>query len=100
MFKRELNIETEFLIWKTYSQYRELIPTARGTGPAGTHRHVEGWGLKLLWGNCDAHVMLLLWDGSAAVGWECCCLMELMLAVYKRKSSPKDSVPKPEKRVC
>ncbi|XP_050260066.1 F-box/kelch-repeat protein At3g06240-like [Quercus robur] len=51
---------------------------------------MEGWGLKLLWGNCDAHV-------KAAVGWECCCLMELML-VYKRKSSPKDSVPKPEKR--
>ena len=39
---------------------------------------------------------MLLLDGSAAV---VAVLMELMLAVYKRKSSPKDSVPKPEKRV-
>ena len=74
-----------------------LFPRQEGQvqlGPTDTWR---AGGLKLLWGNCDAHVMLLLWD---AVGWECCCLMELMLGVYKRKSSAKDSVPKPEKRVC
>ena len=60
-----LNMENIFTIQRSYE-----TPWQGRTSPAGTHRHVEGWGLMLLWGDCYAHVMLLLWGADAAVGWE------------------------------
>ena len=59
-----LNMENIFTIQRNYE-----TPRQGRTSPAGTHRHMEGWGLMLLWGDCYAHVMLLLW-GADAVGWE------------------------------
>ena len=60
-----LNMENIFTIQKSYE-----TPRQGRTSPAGTHRHVEGWGLMLLWGDCYALVMLLMWGANAAVGWE------------------------------
>ena len=65
-----MNIETEFMNIENIFTIQRSYETPRqgGTGPAGTHEHVEGWGLMLLWGDCYAHVMLLLWDGSDETG--------------------------------
>ena len=75
-------------------------PRQGRTSPAGTHRHVEGWGLMLLWGDC------LCPRDVAAVGSWCCCGMGVMrqnwwkLAVLDtKKSSPMDSVSMLRKRV-
>ena len=44
-----MNIEAEFLNMFFTIQRSYETPRQGRTSPAGTHRHVEGWGLMLLW---------------------------------------------------
>ena len=103
-----IKVRAQFLNMFFTIQRSYETPRQGRTSPAGTHRHVEGWGLMLLWGDCYAHVMLLLWGADAAVGSWCCRgmgvmrqeLMELMLPVFDtKKSSLIDSVSKLRNRV-